>query len=53
MKFLYDIDMTLLRNVRNEIESIVKLIVECFTLKYFQFSGRANRKEYLILKKGF
>lgn len=48
MKFLYDIDMTLLRNVRNEIESIVKLIVECFTLKYFQFSGRANRKEYLI-----
>ena len=40
--------MILLRNIRNEIGSITKLIVECFTVKYFQFSGRSNRREYLI-----
>ena len=34
--------------LKNEIESILKLVVECFTTKYFQFSGRSNRKENLI-----
>lgn len=40
--------MILLRNVKNEIESIFKLLVGCFTVKYFQFLGRSNRQEYLI-----
>ena len=40
MKFMYFL--------KNEIESILKLVVECFTTKYFQFSGRSNRKENLI-----
>ncbi|MBA2629041.1 MAG: DUF805 domain-containing protein [Rickettsiaceae bacterium] len=40
--------MTLLRNVKNEIEPTFKLLVECFTVKYFQSSGRSNRRENLI-----
>jgi len=34
--------------LKNYIKNLFKIYIECFTNKYFQFSGRANRREFFI-----